>query len=521
MKKLMIVILFMLIVWNVNAFDIRFPDFSPLFKTKLSLVHFYSGPEANPQNSWWLMMFNWLEVLDKPEELGFSISSMPGSLPINYGIKCNAKLKWYYVNLVRWNYILPLDESDSYDSNIWVNGWFYTNCNIWDYNDVYGFIEYTYNRRHWFNLYVGFKYDIKDNKPLFTKWFNSTFKLYNGIKPVWFIYDELWWVGFVWWKVPSLNWVKNIMNKGMNISYVDWKLEVNRDKIDDEWVWAVIKSMIWIRWAYNLSESNFKTEWEKKFIIKWIWVKDVWVWYKKTAYIAWEWMVNLSYILNKARRNAIKMCRWRWKKISWTKRYDGITDNLEKINCFEWNGRVSIEYDPTDEHTIVVTRWWVDVLFKTSMEWKKYMEVFIDKWKLLIDNDINLKEINSKWEVWDGNIVTSWAVLKWIFMVNGLIWWEKNGVYVGFNHKLYVQWMVASLNTISVPKESRIEYVKKVLWEEFWKEKYVNLQKIFSWRCKNSWIWTDGVNCSNEKDKWWENPIIFIKKQYSSELLRN
>ena len=198
--------------------------------------------------------------------------------------------------------------------------------------------------------------------------------------------------------------------------------------------------------------------------------------------------------------------------------------NCYKIDNDVWtwliilSGDVSIWWDAVT----LITKWKIDVIINTSMEWKWYLNLYMDSWKLMIDKKIDMLDINENGLVakpWQ-QAVTSWAVIKWTYIVRWLIWWYDESIwYTKFPHKLYIKWMFASLNTVSVPKQWRIDYINDILWWNFTKND-VNLVDVFSWRCDDKWVWTDGNNCANPKDRWWQNSLIFTKENIHTNLIK-
>ena len=537
MKK---IILWLLLVafymWWTYWLDIGFDFFNRLFKTKISIIHFYNGSETNPQDSLWLLILKDTKSLDTPEEIKLEWET----------IKCNQQLRWYYINAVRWNYILPLTEDDKTsmigvlngDTNINVIGWFFTSCDKWKYNSIYWNIKYKYNNTDWFDIYAGFNYNLVNNSINFGSWFVNSFILSNGVKPVWFLYDSVWWVWFVWWNIKKYS-ISSIQNnildkltssKWIEITYVWDDMYINDKKIWDSTQSARVKSLIGLVWAYSASDSNFQTNPDKKLVLKQMFSDEHSVrWTAKLAYQIWN-VWNVAKIRNKVKKNAESICAWRWENGVGTNIFNMTptwTDLLKKINCFDaWNdvGKIIIDYDVSlwDYDPVIITKWNIDVIIKKPMTWPHHLDLFVDKWKMMIDNSIDIEKITKNGDYTSANAVTSWAIIKWTFIINGLLWWTDGNNFVPFPHKLYVQWMLSSLNTISTPKENRIDYVNEVLWENgdsYWKDN-INLTKVFSWRCTDVWVWTDGVNCSNQDDRWWQNSIIFLKRNYNSILLK-
>jgi len=527
MKKIIFILISIIFFGSTYWLDLSFWFFSKLLKTKISQIHYYNGSDELPQNTLWTLIIKQIDYLDDKKVIELWAKK----------IYCSAIIRWYYMNMVRWNYVLPLTQKDNdsfvkilnWDKNIWLTWWLYTACDgLWD--AIYGQIQYTYNDNNWYKLNAGFKYEMENNN-IDYGWFVRNFELTNWINPVWFIYDELWWVWFVWW---FLWWYKvskiqtSILDKVDKDVWLD--IEYSWTNLIVNWInvwWGngfhdIVKSIVWIKWWFHLSDWNFVTNTTKNFIYKQSFVNEnKYGKINKIAYNMWnEWM--LYKVKNKVRKNAEELCRWKWKDISLSEVEYWWTNRLEDINCLSvkdsYNSKVIIDYNIEDTHPVLITKWDIDVVIKKSMKNNGYIQLYIWRGRLLIDDDIDLQNINKYWDIWTP-AVTSWAFIKWIFVVNWLLWWYKDNKYSAFSHKLYVDWMFTSLNTISVPKDTRIVYINNLLWWTFTK-KDINLLDIFKWRCQDNWIGTDGNNCWNHIDKWWQNSIIFRPNKYNSILLK-
>ena len=527
MKRIITTILIMAfgLIWHSCAdfnLSVDFSYFSDLYKRKISIINFYNWSWSNIQNAYWFLIVKGVDYITG-ENIWLG----------NESINCYGKLRWYYVNLARWNYLLPLSSKDNasfinllnWDNNIYVTWWFYTACN-WsnmENNSIIGYIGYEIDGVDYFDLHAWFKYNVYENKIVFSGWFVNNFKLVNWVFPVWFIYDKVGWVWFVWADVSSkeIAQVNEWANQSnLNITITGDSLKIGSGDIVGEIpdFNIIVASLVWVQWLYNISDWSFNTSEEKKLYLKQLSVNTVdneSYWWKAIAYNAN--LMSFSKIHNIVRKNAENICRGK----VWNVIYGNTTfSELDKVNCFKWSGSITINYDPTYENNqVVIVSKWVDIIVNTSMEWKWYVEMYIDKARLLIDNNINLISIGKDWHPND-NWVTSWAVIKWLFVVNWLLWWyDENIGYTWFKHKLYVLWQFTSLNTISNPKDERINFVKDILWWDITKQD-INLLNVFNWRCLETGVWTDGINCSNSEDKWSERSVIFINKKYSFKLLK-
>ena len=482
-----------------------------------------------------------LETLTTPEEIRYWSES----------IKCYKKLRWYYVNTLVWNVLIPLDEDTRtlINSPITIEGWLYTSCSGWETNAVYWMLKYKIGDEQ-YALYAWLRYNVEDGKIDTTKWFAPTLTLVNWIIPVWLIYDSYSKVWFVWWDVwllvvdsEVLTWTSWIVWGRLLMKQIQDKMEEwNIDKII-KWVWTnqltiwdisiyksnlwLVKSKIGIKWVASLSDANYMSRDESRYISSQTMLDNVSLKWKTQRWYIAKWLVNLSSIFNKTRRKVANICRWRWQKISNTTLTYTDTNKLPKEQCLKLsnNAKIVINYDVSKQNysPLLIVEWdgTTKVIIKKSMTWKKYLQLYLDKWQLLISNNINLVNIDKNGEYTTDNskAVTRWAMIKWVYVIKWLLWWTDT-TYQNkeFKHKLYVDGTLASLNTVDVPINWRVEYVKDLIWVDDVNK--INLQTEFSWYCKDTGEWTDGVRCDNQEDKWRENSLIFKSRYYNSELIR-
>lgn len=300
-----------------------------------------------------------------------------------------------------------------------------------------------------------------------------------------------------------------------------------------EWERSTKIWVIWILWWYNigkwgLSENGIISEVYQKigstadnqnsYNQKWIYL--------------WLSSNELSNKVNTVRKNSEKLCRWLWKDVK-----NGIlTDDIKiwEINCYENTGelesKILLDKDLTLEWNIttIVVKWGnINMIVNASQRWSGYLNVFIDKWVMSIW-DWWLVWVDKNWEVAGSNEVWKWMVLKWNYVINGIIGgWHWNYTqwvtswFGEYNHRLYLHGSMLFLNTLETATSERKKYVWDLIWSMFTNkeyEKYIKLKDIFTRRCDGVVKkWTDNNKCEDlDKDNWAYNALVFINKNLSN-----
>lgn len=509
-------------VYAISKWSIIFDWLAQTFKDRVNIIRYYNWKDHAPQKWIWFLLITNIKILDSSQTINLNIDNTN----IVKSLNCKWKLEWWYVNLMRWNYLIPIDKSWLWWNVEW---WLYTACDNGFDNSIVWQVKFSIWNYKWL-LVAWFDMDLTKNKVKYWSWFKRTLVLKNGVIPVWLIYDNIWGVWFVWADVSSTG-VSNLNNLLANINFEE-DIKLQGDKIDINWnefnrvITSIITSNIWIFGNYSLSRWNFWSEDEKNNIINTLWVdKRDNTWKRRLWSIAGK-VIDIWTILNKVKKKSEEICRWRWEYIYFDKEFN-YTNKIWKIRCIDTQGNninIDINYDPTQDwyNPVLIVKWWVNkVIIKKSMIWDNYLEVYNDKWYILIDNNIDLKEVDGQWEyVWRW-WVTSWAIIRWNFVVRGLIgWYDNNNDITWFSHKLYVHGGIASLNTIWNASNKRLNYLKELLWNNNIDNNKVSLLKIFNWSCNPDGRWTDGVKCDNPQDRWWNNSLVIIKKYFRSILLQ-
>lgn len=527
--KFFIGVLFVFILsWYVNAAPYYlFQWFGNILK-HINELHFkVEGSNWIWNDLWWIMIITNSINLNEKKEIRLWGNT----------IKCSMQLKWFYFNSIRWNTIRALDRwnydlIDNFKQNAWlweisynIEWGFYSNCswtNIQDFSIVWQ-IEYfdkDDSNKGYFKLQAGRKYNYSSNDINWNS-FNNNFQLYQWAVPVWFIYDSWYWIGFVWGEV--WNCMENIVDKlnNNNVNSRIKELSSNNIEFNDSSLNCVdrhyggaigiVKSLLWIVWSYHMwSQWNWKNQ--KSVITSMAeYSRDV---SKQRTFHLWGNNLNYWTIINKLKRKEEILCRDKWKNV-WTIEWG-------KINCIEGES-TSIDQDLTqnyDKDTIIILKDWNLTINKNQKGEKSKLEVFIDKW-LLIWNENNLEEIDKYWNyVQDWSEVTSWWYLRWNYFIRGMLVWPESNNYE-IDHKLYIRGRLSFLNALQTATDWRKNLIEDVLWNSVYDDvKWViKLKDLFKWRCLYSWDGTDGVRCGSKWDNWSNSPLIIRPWEKSSVLL--
>jgi hypothetical protein len=86
----------------------------------------------------------------------------------------------------------------------------------------------------------------------------------------------------------------------------------------------------------------------------------------------------------------------------------------------------------------------------------------------------------------------------------------------GYNHKLYIQGKISSLNTPFAPTQARKDFIADVLGTNY--DNRIGLQSVFVWTCLLNGIGTDGTACSDASEMS-SIPLVIVDGKYSSRLL--
>lgn len=500
--------------------------------------------------------------------------------------ECMEQKRWLYYNAERWERLRPIDEKTK---NAWFNEmwlgmtwWIFTRCPLnseeyklqikccqeyenlnpeeqtqcefheyeseecvrlveekyADSNSYYGIVTHDYSWQN-FLLTVWVKYATwtpwVEIIPERWKTFQANPAMWGGGKklPFGLIYDNNWWVWFVWCKVNQFAGINDLIESGVNETWIINFFELTGSDVDDK---------PYLQYINDNGNSDFD-----KFMCKNIW-RDmttalgilvewlIWLWNKTEDYSIWDQdiqksqyfasaSVNNATLINHARQKAEMLCRW--------KRDSKLTVQIKPgINCLSGGDRIINPWDMGK--TIIVKNWNVTITPFTASD-DGYYDIFIDSWNLIIDEypkgnvydtydyliandgfptnkliddfEDEVKNIiieinnetrdNSQDSFNDLTDVGVASILKWNFIVN----WSITGPEWGhLERKYFIYWKLTSLDN---------------------NEK---LRDTFEWRC-NSWIPTYGKYCyapggGANVHSYQNVPLAIIDQNYDSPLLK-
>ena len=514
MLQVLLFLFWLFFVWvGISAGEeIKIENMWDQVKNKISWVHF-----AWWGNDFW-GMFIVTELKDlSPNHEDIQLYASDWTLK-DKRLHCKKQLRWYYWNSVRWETLYPLDNDTfdywkvnypgSYDGLNVIWG-FYTDCD-WDVSSIYWQIQYNWSAH--FMLQAWRQYDVSMNNVTWTS-FAKNFQIYNNSKILWLIVDSTYWIGFVWWKVTR--WWNNLVN-ALNTDTVNHIVTSITNTNINNTVGAeiiplngVIQTIIWILWNFNIM-------WQKDNNVK----QDIKILQQQNNAVLWgENVVNVNTVINKARKNAARLCNWNWQNGDQT-----INDSeAGKVVCIK-DGNVVINADltlNTTRPTNIIVKWDnKKVIFKKTQSlgsW--YVNVFLDNGYVLFDNSNDLLNSVGKNGKLHWPQVTSWFVFKWNIILNGLLAGTDGANITGYKHKLYIKGSLASLNSVW-ENGYRKDYLENDLLKSLYLENTMKINDVFRWRCLDIWVWTDWVNCSSTEDKYSLNAIIVQKEKYANPLIK-
>jgi len=395
-------------------------------------VHFADGFGDNHDDFGGFLYFAndlWEEESAESTDL-FEVKTISG----NSVYECRSQVKWFYFNAERWERLWPLDnETWGGLSEDWLRmtWWIYTLCAQMGYQEALGecengtysgCVQCDYNEcvakvrndfsaggygYYWgiqqiysgdtYNLIMWVDYDTP------TDWFITpksgsdlalTFVRLNNKFPVWFVYDNKWWLGLAWCMFGSgLTWgsMKNLVGEVKE----NWMAGVFRPA----GTWYIMYSGTLPITCTGISFQDELT----KILIEWImWLSDSGTWWNtkfwtignssdtKMQYFATKSVSNVT-MMNYVRRRAELLCRWKWKDNAL------INENGDKIICL--NG-VNVDSGAAFSakkfgKTLIVKNGNVTISPMSAEEYgsnpNKYYDIFILSGNLLIDEENNSK----------------------------------------------------------------------------------------------------------------------------------
>jgi len=538
-KKILTIVLFVYYVLSFSySWNIEFQNLNDFLKDKVSIIHF---------NSWW-DDFPWVIIWTEWNNLDEKAEIKLWNQKVVY---CWNKLNGFYWNAVRGNRIYPLstellefvknDLDYTWYDNLNMSWWFYTACEwLKDEHVIVWEISWTHN---WYRtlLQAWWKYDFSTSADdTGENTFENNLQILNGQTAVWFIYDSFAQVGFLWWSLKNCSKEKvkdmlnGIYNNNKSISdyfMITWsnlilKNDTYECNVSEQNLWSVIDILSsWaLRWIANISQTN--TNKSNFFAIFQNIGKEKGSSSQKSFAINGD-EIRLNTVINDLRKNSSKLCSNSWVSPSFS-------DFKKDIVCIDWklssntNKNIVIQIHDSDYQNkpIIVKNANVILSWYSMTDPKKFLDIFVENWKIMISNDIGLTNFDKNWNVvssWSSWMVTSWVNINWYLFDWWYITWLSGDSESPFVHKLYIKGKVISLNSIWVSTTKRIDLLNKIFNLNTIISKDINLMSIFNWKCidiTNPAKWTDGVLCNNKEDLFREKALIFLNMSYNSKLYK-
>jgi hypothetical protein len=414
MKKIIALLICTLLVQSASyaAFDLNFDTISnddPI-KNKFSVVHFTlpDGTTNNFQGG-----FFWLPTQQLVPAQAITFNGVTKT--------CSKRVRGLYFTNAKWSRLWPLDQTTLNGlkllnpdySNLQINGGLYTTCG-WsgstELYSIYGQISYTdtATSTDLGTVSAGMMYNVTDNTVDTSLWLYQTLQYFNNQTPLWYVFDNVWGIGFVGWQLPTnvhttiLDDIKNngwyinsifhfnptqdiVATVGWNTTYLWWNANAGMDTIwNISVLWNVLLSRGWLDVADRQSVlGNPGT----------------------SSSVVFSDVINTADILNSLRKNSDTLCRGQTKITAMT--LDTINDYIATLwykpkvicvyNNIGWSDfntsygsddPLIIDLSDTDSYTnIEFVVKWRNVVVEWSMPTnKESLNIFLDQWNILLKN---------------------------------------------------------------------------------------------------------------------------------------
>ncbi len=491
----------------LNWLKLKFPWLTQTsLLSRFSEIHF-----SSPGNNFWWWIF-WLNT----ESL-----TTPKTITAWWITKtCTKQLRWIYYNAARWARLWPLDEKTFTMLNeqnwyqwLTLTWWLFTAC-WWDSYGIFGYIKYT----RWWNdshIIAGTRLDYQNNT--FLANFANSFEYFNNVTPLGYIWDSIWWIWFVWWSIEwSQNLITNINNWwNINNSFTNswnnivstnpnWSILASWDSQAQDTMWNILIQG-------NTFISTAIAPDEKRALL--------WNIEKRTILMISD--LNPSDVINKAKKNAETLCRWKTYLVGETWITSLPENNKDAVLCYKNTNNLEIDLsqDLHRNKTIIMNNWSITLKNSMNKDWD-HLDLFIDWWVLAIKNNPNQKTIfNQDWYPSNIEPKSSWIFMKWNIVINWLlVWWTPENIEP-INHKTHLLGKIVFLNTPTTPSEWRKTQVNSILWTTAF-EPRINLENVFGWYCNLEWQASDWTDCW-----WWYSsattvPFVVLNANYPSNIIR-
>lgn len=440
--------------------------------------------------------------------------------------KCNKQVRGIYFNSQRGKRIWPLDEYTLellQQTNTWYNQleiewWLYTSCTGDDYS-IFGQINYDRSNGTtgaiiaWTNL--DYQENDYGNNGNYT--FANNLQYFDNKTPMGYIWDSYWWIGFIGGNLTGHEDLITYLNNGQTINDAFEQTDTgvtsttgSRQFLSNiSWNNAsnIIRNLL-VQWSVWLSQSMAIQDRTSLLGNPW----------EKTIIIGTENISNAT-LINQAKQNMEKLCKGK-TRLNLSALPPPSNSN---VLCFYNTQELEIDllWDQTkyQNKTIIVKSG--NIILSGSMENSfSGVDIFIDQWNLYIrNNPANLQSFDNQGYITMTGPINSGVLLRGTIIVNWLLIGWSRGNETWYNHKLYVQGKISSLNTPFAPTQARMDFVEDVLGTDIYSSR-IWLQNVFIRTCLLGWIGTDGSFCA-DASRISSIPLVIVDGKYSSRLLDN
>ena len=432
---------------------------------------------------------------------------------------CNKQVRGIYFNSQRGKRVWPLDEytlillqqTNSWYNQLQLSWWLYTSCTNNNYSI---FWQVKYNRKNGTSseIVAGTTLNYAKN----TRWSNfaDSLQYFDNKTPLGYIWDSYGGIGFVGGTISWSEELISYVNDGWTINDAFQQTGSGITNSTGSWIFTSNSSWdsatntmrnLMVQWSVGLSQSM--TIQDRTSLLGNP--------QNKTVIVSTE-NINNATLINQAKQNMEKVCKGK----TWSTN-TALQASNDSVLCFQ-NGPLTIDLltDETLYHDKTIIMEWGNIVLHNSMQSTfDGLDIFIDQGNLYLDNNVSNKQsFDNQWYAGGTPAVNSWILVRGNIIINGLLIWWTPGYESGYQHKLYIQWKISSLNTPFTPTQTRKDFVTDVLWAGF--DNRVWLQNVFVRTCLLNGVGTDGTTCK------WANgivstPLVIVDGKYPSRLLSN
>lgn len=434
---------------------------------------------------------------------------------------CNKQVRGMYFNSQRGKRVWPLDQytlallqqtSNTYD-NLQMSGGLFTSCTGYNYS-IYGQISYNQSGTT-SSIVAGTTLDYLRNDYGFggSLHFTDGLQYFNNKTPIGFIRDSFGGIGFVGGIMTGAQDLITYINNGWTINDAFTQTGTNitsttgSRRFTSTVTWDnasnVIRNLL-VQWSVWLSQSM--NEQDRTSLLGNP--------QKKTIIVGTE-NINNATLINQAKQNMETLCKGKTRLIQ-----DYLSPSNDDVLCFEQS---KLYIDLSDESLYhdktIIMRSGAVILSGSMDNTSAGLDLFIDQWNLYLrNNPANMQSFDNQWYIATSTAINSGTLLRGNIIINGLIlWWlPGSGNIAWYNHKLYIQWKISSLNTPFEPTQARIDFISDVIWAGF--DNRIWLQNVFVRTCKLNGIGTDGTSCKDPSEMS-AIPLVIVDGKYPSRLL--